>query len=92
MKKYDVDLFNKLIHNLKQAIWEIKNKRDAFHNQIDKLTTEHDEEMRKITNKIMETLDEAQELFEHLYDKTENGKEIKKSSEQPSAQGEPTIL
>lgn len=56
MKKKDIELFNKAIHNLKRIINEIKEERDNHHKKMNKLIKEQ-----------LEVLNEVYELFDDLY-------------------------
>ncbi|MFX0084321.1 MAG: hypothetical protein ACFFAU_01505 [Candidatus Hodarchaeota archaeon] len=63
MKEKDVELFNKLIHNLKKVIYDIKEERE-FHNK----------KLNKMFKEAKETLDEAYTLFDDLYSDGDNKK------------------
>jgi len=56
MKKKDVELFNKAIHQVKRIVAEIKEERDTHHKKMNKLIQEQ-----------LEVLDEIYILFDNLY-------------------------
>lgn len=55
MKPKDIELFNKLIHNTKRIVSEIKQER-----------VQHNKEMQNHLNELLEVIEEAYELYEDL--------------------------
>ena len=67
MKKKDIEIFNKAIHEVKGIIRELSEERDLYHKAVGNLTIYHD---KKIDNMLKETksvLDEMYILFDDLY-------------------------
>lgn len=73
MKEKDVDLFSKTIHNIKKIIVDIVKERKDYYKNLQKLGTEHDEEMKTLLGEAEEVLGELYELFDDLYN-GKNGK------------------
>jgi len=66
MREKDIALFNKTIHNIKKIITDIVKERKDYHKNLQKLGTEHDEEMKTLLGEAEEVLEELYELFEDL--------------------------
>jgi len=73
MKKKDIDLFDKAIHNVKGATIDIVKERNRYHLRLDKLMKQikylrnsHDKKIKKIIKEQKEVLEEMYELFDDL--------------------------
>ncbi len=66
MKKKDVKLFDKTIHEVKAVIADIKRERDEHRKQQQILTRTHDKVMKKDTKKLLHVVGELYELFTDL--------------------------
>ena len=69
MKKKDIKLFDKTIHEIKDIIKNLTEERNLYHKVLDKLTKKHD---RKINKMLKETNSVLNEMYE-LYDDLSNG-------------------
>ncbi len=71
MKKKDVKLFNKAIHQVKFVVDSIHKDREKYYKELSQMRTDHNKAMKKRMKTLLKVVDEMQELFEDLYE--ENG-------------------
>ena len=73
MKKKDINLFNKTIHEVKYAIVEIAQERQKYHENISKLRQEqkamrkiHDKSVKKQIRELKQAINNLYKLFDDL--------------------------
>jgi len=73
MKKKDIKLFNKAIHQIKQVATEISKERQAYHEEMLQIRKEqremrkgHDRAVKKEIKELLKVVDEMYELFSDL--------------------------
>ena len=73
MKKKDIKLFDKAIHNAKAVLDGITQERNLYHKEVSELRKQqttlrykHDKKMKKLTNKCKKIINELYELFDDL--------------------------
>jgi hypothetical protein len=66
MKKKDIILFEKTIHEVKAIIKDLVDERKSYHRQIDKIFKRHDKKTNKMIKEAQQTVDDLYELYEDL--------------------------
>ena len=75
MKKKDVLLFDKTIHEVKRVVAEIKEEREDHYNKYKALQKAHDRKTKKMMKELISVVDDLYELFTDLSNGGENGKQ-----------------
>lgn len=72
MKKEDIELFDKAIHDVKRIVGNVKQEKDEFRKKLRELKIEFNKKTNSHIKELLNVVDELYELFEDL--QNDNGK------------------